>query len=60
MSKIKGANNIHGFKLPAFNVEALADAKGKDAEFLADQTGKFPFHCHLHPAHVGGNVTVEE
>ncbi len=57
---IPGPNSIHGFRLPAFHIEELVDNKGKDVEFTADQVGKFNFDCHLHPTHIGGELTVRE
>jgi plastocyanin len=53
-------NNIHGFKIPDFNVEALVDEKGKDVEFVANKTGIFKIICHLHPTHKGGQLVVVE
>lgn len=60
VSKIGGQNNIHGFAIDQFKVEALADDKGKDIEFTATKAGIFPIRCHLHPAHVGGQLVVLE
>lgn len=50
----------HGFSIPAFKVEAVADEKGKDVEFTADKAGVFPINCQLHPAHIGGQLVVIE
>jgi len=66
VSKIEGPNNIHGFAIDEFKVEALADDKGlvkykgKEIKFVADKVGDFKIRCHLHPAHVGGQLTVTE
>ena len=81
-SKIKGANNIHGFTIKDYGVEVLVDAQGivqdtknkeskKDAKdkdgkeiadlvFVADKAGVFDIRCHIHPAHVGGQLVVLE
>ena len=66
VSKIKGANNIHGFAIDEYKVEALVDDKGlfkskdKEINFVADKPGTFKIRCHLHPAHVGGELIVSE
>jgi plastocyanin len=59
VSVIPGKNNIHGFKISEFNVEALVDEKGKDVEFVADKSGIYKIFCHLHPAHKGGQLIVQ-
>jgi plastocyanin len=58
VSKVGGSNNIHGFAIGEFKVEALVDEKGKDIEFIATKAGIFPIRCHLHAAHVGGQLLV--
>ncbi len=66
VSKIKGPNNIHGFAIDDYKIEALVDGKGlvgskeKDIKFVADKAGTFPIRCHLHPAHVGGHLRVQD
>ncbi len=60
VSKIGGKNNIHGYAIDEFKVEQLIDDKGKDFEFVASKTGTFPIRCHLHPAHIGGQLLVTE
>ncbi len=57
---IAGPNSIHGFRLKEFHIEELVDHQGKEVEFVADHTGTFKYDCHLHPAHVGGELIVEE
>lgn len=49
----------HGFAIPAFGVAVVVE-KGTPATatFTADREGVFPIICHLHPAHVGGQVIV--
>jgi len=49
----------HGFSIPAFAVSAVVE-KGTPAHltFVADKEGVFPIICHLHPAHVGGQLVV--
>jgi heme/copper-type cytochrome/quinol oxidase subunit 2 len=60
ISKIGGKNNIHGFAIDAFKVQALVGDKLTDIEFVADKAGIFPIRCHLHPAHIGGQLLVTE
>ena len=65
--KIKLINNVpsdpnqHGYKIAAFNVEAVVTrGEPKTVEFVADKAGIFPIICQLHPAHVGGQLLVIE
>jgi nitrosocyanin len=60
VSKVPGAGSVHGFAIDAFKAEIVADEKGKDVEFVADKAGIFPFRCHLHAPHVGGQLVVLE
>ncbi|MFZ9596740.1 MAG: cupredoxin domain-containing protein [Bdellovibrionia bacterium] len=57
-SKVPGANNVHGFAIEAYKIQALATEKTTDVEFNATQSGIFPIRCHLHPAHIGGQLVV--
>lgn len=59
-SKVPGANSVHGFAIDEFKIQEIADPKGKELEFLADKAGIFTIRCHLHPAHVGGQLIVME
>ena len=58
VSKIGGKNNIHGFAIDPFKVEALVNDKGMDIEFVADKAWIFPIRCQLHPGHIGGQLVV--
>jgi nitrosocyanin len=60
VSKVPGANSVHGFAIDAYKIAAVADTKGTDIEFTADHAGIFPIHCQLHPAHIGGQFIVLE
>lgn len=60
VSKIPGQNNVHGFAIDQFKVKSLATDKVTDIEFVADKVGIFPLYCHLHPAHIGGQILVTE
>jgi nitrosocyanin len=62
---IKLVNNVpsdpnqHGFAIPAYNIaEVVTRGTPKTVEFTADKPGIFPITCHLHPAHVGGELVV--
>ena len=49
----------HGYEIAAFNVKEVVDGnKTKDVTFKADRSGVFPIKCHLHPAHVVGQLVV--
>ena len=51
----------HGYEIAAFNVKEVVDGnKSKDVSFKADKSGIFPIKCHLHPAHVVGQLLVLE
>ena len=64
--KIKVINNIkseppnHGFAIPDFKVEEVVNrGETKTVEFTADKAGVFDIKCHLHPAHVHGQLIVQ-
>jgi len=49
----------HGYEIAAFAVKEVVDGnKSKDVSFKADKSGIFPIKCHLHPAHVVGQLLV--
>lgn len=51
----------HGYEIAAFGVKEVVDGnKAKDVRFTADKAGIFPIKCHLHPAHVVGQLLVLE
>ncbi|HXW85158.1 MAG TPA: cupredoxin domain-containing protein [Candidatus Binataceae bacterium] len=56
---VPGADDKHGFALPAFNVqEIVTRGTPKTVSFVADKVGVFPYFCQLHGAHVGGQLIV--
>ena len=62
---LKLINNVasdpkeHGFAIPAYNIaETVVRGEPKSVTFTADKVGVFPITCHLHPAHVGGQLVV--
>ncbi len=65
--KIKAINNVkddpaeHGLAIEAFGVKQVVNrGKPETVEFKADKAGIFPIKCHLHPAHVGTQLVVQE
>src|SRR6266700_387706 len=49
----------HGSDVAAVGVkEVVEGGKSKDVKFTADKAGIFPIKCHLHPAHVVGQLVV--
>jgi nitrosocyanin len=49
----------HGWEIAAFGIKEVVDGnKSKDVTFKADKSGIFPIKCHLHPAHVVGQLVV--
>jgi plastocyanin len=57
---VPGADNKHGFSIPAYNVtEVVTRDEPKTITFVADKAGTFPFLCQLHAAHIGGSLIVE-
>jgi nitrosocyanin len=65
--KIKAINNVksdpaeHGLAIEAFGVKKVVNrGKAETVEFKADKAGIFPITCHLHPAHVGTQLVVQE
>jgi len=65
--KIKAINNVksdpaeHGLAIEAYGIKQVVNrGKTETVEFKADKAGIFPITCHLHPAHVGTQLIVEE
>ena len=57
---IPGAEDRHGFSLPAYNItEVVQRGQPKTVSFVATREGVFPYLCQLHAAHVGGQLIVE-
>lgn len=52
-------SGVHGFFIPDFNVRKdVKKGKKEVVKFKADKEGLFNMKCHLHPAHVGGQLLV--
>jgi nitrosocyanin len=53
-------SGVHGFFIPDFNVRKDVKKGVKEVvKFKADKEGLFDMKCHLHPAHVGGQLLVQ-
>lgn len=52
-------SGVHGFFIPDFNIRKDVKKGVKEVvTFKADKEGLFAMKCHLHPAHVGGQLLV--
>lgn len=52
-------SGVHGFYIPDFKVRKEVKKGAKDVvTFKADKEGLFQMKCHMHPAHVGGQLLV--
>lgn len=59
LNNVKSDPNQHGFAIPDFKIEKVVTrGEAQEVEFVADKVGVFPIKCHLHPAHVGGQLVV--
>lgn len=52
-------SGIHGFHIPDFKVRVeVKKGEKKVVKFKADKEGLFEMKCHMHPAHVGGQILI--
>ncbi len=52
-------SGVHGFFIPEFGVKKDVKKGVKEVvTFKAEKEGLFAMKCHLHPAHVGGQLLV--
>ena len=52
-------SGVHGFQIPDFGVKKeVMKGKKEVVTFKADKEGLFEMKCHLHPAHVGGQLLI--
>src|SRR3989338_7696128 len=59
INRIMTGPNTHGFAIDDFGVKVVvARETPQSVVFTADKAGLFPFHCHLHPPHIGGEVPI--
>jgi len=60
-NRVKSDPNVHGFAIDEFNVKVdVYRDKPETVEFTADKAGLFRIWCHLHPAHLVGQLYVLE
>ena len=60
-NRVKADPNVHGFAIDEFKVKAdVYRDKPETVEFVADKAGLFRIWCHLHPAHLPGQLLVLE
>ena len=49
----------HGFKLAQAGIEVeVPSLRNKTVKFTAPQAGIYDFQCHMHAAHIGGQLVV--
>ena len=61
INNVKSEPSQHGFAIPGYNIAKIVNrGEPETVEFTADKAGIFPITCHLHPAHVGGELVVLE
>jgi cytochrome c oxidase subunit II len=61
VNSVQDDPNVHGFSVPQFGVKAdVVRDKPMTIEFKADKAGLFVTNCHLHPAHLSGQLLVLE
>ena len=55
-------SGVHGWACDEFNIKVAIPNDEKDnkrvVEFTPTRTGLFRTYCHLHPAHIGGEILV--
>jgi nitrosocyanin len=60
-NRVKADPNVHGFAIDEFGVKVdVYRDKPETVEFVADKAGVFRVWCHLHPAHLPGQLIVLE
>lgn len=58
-NRVKTDPNVHGFAIDEFAVKVdVYRDKPETVEFVADKAGIFRIWCHLHPAHLAGQLVV--
>lgn len=52
-------DDLHGFKIANFGIETTVQPKSTaTVRFTASKAGLYPFICHIHPPHIGGQILV--
>ena len=59
INKVASGGSSHGYAIPAYDIATVVTrGEPKQVEFRADKAGIFTIKCHLHPAHIGGQLLV--
>ena len=59
LTLINKAKGPHGFMIPSHNVTEVVKKNGKSTVVIKlKKEGIYPMKCHLHPAHIGGQLIV--
>lgn len=59
LTLINKAKGPHGFMIPSHNVTEVVKKNGKSTVVVKlKKEGIYPMKCHLHPAHIGGQLIV--
>ena len=59
LNKIASEPPVHGFAIDEYNIKVeILKGETKEVQFTADKEGVIKFYCHLHPAHIAGQVLV--
>ena len=60
----KAPSGVHGFAIDEVGVKVAVNNQEKDntqtVEFDADKPGLYRLYCHMHPAHLGGQLLILE
>ena len=60
-NRVKTDPNVHGFAIDEFSVKVdVYRDQPETVEFTANKAGVFRIWCHLHPAHLPGQLLVLE
>lgn len=51
-------DEAHGFAIDDYGIRVVVQPKSKQTVTFTAKPGVSRFYCHLHPAHVGGQVIV--
>lgn len=52
-------SGVHGFFLPDFKIRKEVKKGAKETvSFKAEKEGLFEMKCHMHPAHIGGQLLI--
>ena len=49
---------VHGFSIDEYGIHVLVPGAGTQEVTFTAKKGASRFYCHLHPAHIGGDVIV--